>query len=194
MKNSTLFLICMAFLATVIALATHASAYCASCEEEGDWSQSASNFISGTPTSDEPIAFGPKSVRKTTSQFENKANAASSAAQAPTEELVLKRINAAPSTVSSESVTKITAVFALNGSEQTELQLTATASIKDSTGKEVGKLNMIKTAGNEYSCDWAASVQAGIYIVDIAASSLQGSANFNNALNIEVVGSANATI
>jgi hypothetical protein len=156
-----------------------------------------------------PAEFGPKAVRKTASQFENKTKAAevttdrganaaaSSGAQSPTAELILRSINATPALVSSASAVKITAVFALNGSEQaenqTEMQLTATASIKDSTGKEVEKLNLIKTSGNEYSNDWVASVPAGIYIVDIAASYLQGSASFNDALQIEVVGSANAT-
>ena len=213
MKNATLFLICMAFLATIVALASFASAQCASCVKEGDWSQSASNFIEGTPTSDVPVEFGPKAVRKTASQFENKtkaeeetaqsnanpaaSSATSSATQSPTAELILKSINATPALVNSTSAVKITAVFALNGSEQaenqTEIQLTATASIKDSTGKEVEKLSLIKTSGNEYSKDWNASVPAGIYSVDIAASSLQGAGNFNDALQIEVVGSGNAT-
>ena len=193
MKNSTLFLICMAFLATIVALASYASAGCASCEKEGDWSQSASNFIEGKPTSDVPAEFGPKVVRKTESQFENKTKAA----QSPTAELILRSIIATPALVNSASAAKITAVFALNGSEQadneTEIQLTSTASIKDSTGKEVEKLNLIKASGNEYSNDWIANVPAGIYSVDIAASSLQGAENFNDVLQIEVVGFANAT-
>lgn len=209
MKNSTLFLICMAFLATIVALASFASAECASCMKEGDWSQSANNFIEGKPTSDVPTEFGPKAVRKTDSQFEkqpdatqetvgSEANAtASSDAGAAKAEIILRSINATPALVNSASAVKITAVFALNGSEQaenqTEMQLTATASIKDSTGKEVEKLNLIKTSGNEYSNDWIASVSAGIYSVDIAASYLQGSASFNDALQIEVVGSDNAT-
>jgi hypothetical protein len=193
MKNSTVFLICMAFLATIVALASYASAQCASCEKEGDWSQSASNFIEGKPTSDEPAEFGPKAVRKTESQFENKTKAA----QSPTAELILRSIIATPALVNFASAVKITAVFALNGSlqaeNQTEMQLTATASIKDSTSKEVEKLNLIKASANEYSNDWIANVPAGIYSVDIAASSLQGSASFNDALQIEVVGSGNAT-
>jgi hypothetical protein len=214
MKNATLFLICMAFLATVVALASFASAGCASCEKEGDWGQSASNFIEGKPTSDVPAEFGPKAVRKTESQFEKKTKAAeetapsnanaaassatSSATQSQTAELILKSINATPALVNSTSAVKITAVFALNGSEQaenpTEIQLTATASIKDSTGIEVEKLSLIKKSGNEYSKDWNASVPAGIYSVDIAASSLQGAGNFNDALQIEVVSSGNTTI
>ena len=192
MKNATLLLICMAFLATIVALASYASAQCAACEKEGDWIQSASNFIEGKPTSDVPAEFGPKAVRKTESQFENKTKA-----QSPIAELILLSINATPALADSASAAKITAIFALNGSDQaedqTEIQLTATASIKDSTGKEVEKLSLIKTSGNEYSNDWVASVPVGIYSVDIAASSMQGAGNFNDALQIEVVDSGNAT-
>ncbi len=191
MKNSTLFLICMAFLASIVALASFASAECASCMKEGDWSNSANNFINGEPTSDEPIAFGPKVVRKTESQFEKTNTDASSEKPSANDELALKSINAIPAQVKSKDAVKIIAAFALNSSTQAEneaeLQLTATASIKDSTGKEVEKLILIKTSANEYSKDWNANVPAGIYSVDIAASSLQGAGNFVNALQIEVV-------
>lgn len=196
MRKSTSFLICMAFLASIVALASFASAQCSSCMKEGDWSQSANAFISGTPISDEPIAFGPKEARKTESQFD-KTNAASAGAQSQTAELILKSINATPSLAYSSGTVKITAAFALNGSteeeNQAEMQLTATASIKDSTGKEVEKLNLIKTSGNEYSKDWNVNVPPGIYSVDIAASSLEGAGNFVNALQIEVVEAGNAT-
>jgi len=207
MKNATLFLICMAFLATIVALASFASAACSSCEKEGNWDDSAKNFIEGKPTSDVPAEFGPKAVRKTESQFENKTKAADETATGNTNvapsseeassaaELILKSINATPALVNSASAVKITAVFALNGSEQTEsqteIQLTATASIKDATGKEVGKLSLIKASGNEYTKDWNANVPAGIYSVDIAASSLQGVGTYSNVLQIEVVGSGN---
>ena len=182
----------MALLATIVVLASYASAQCAACGKEGDWTQSASNFIEGKPTSDVPAEFGPKAVRKTESQFENKTKA-----QSPIAELILLSINATPALADSASAVKITAIFALNGSDQaedqTEIQLTATASIKDYTGKEVEKLSLIKTSGNEYSNDWVASVPAGIYSVDIAASSMQGAGNFNDALQIEVVDSGNST-
>lgn len=199
----------MAFLASIVALGSSASAECSSCMKEGDWSQSANAFIAGQPISDEPIAFGPKVVRKTESQFENKTKAAEenaqsnenaaivAASQPQTAELILKSINATPAYANSAGTVKIIAAFALNGSlqaeNQTEILLTATASIKDSTGKEVEKLSLIKTSGNEYSKDWKANVPAGIYSVDIAASSLQGAGNFKNALHIEVVGSGNET-
>lgn len=196
MKRFTLYLICMAFLASIVALASFASAECSSCMKEGDWSQSANAFISGTPISDEPIAFGPKVARKTASQFD-KAEAASTESQPQTAELILKSINATPALAYSSGTVKVTAAFALNGSEveqnQEEMQLTATASIKDSTGKEVEKLNLIKTSVNEYSKDWNVNVPPGIYSVDIAASSLEGAGNFVNALQIEVIDAGNAT-
>lgn len=186
----------MAFLASIVALASFASAECSSCMKEGDWSQSANAFIAGTPISDEPIAFGPKEARKTESQFD-KAEAASAQSQSQTAELILKSINATPALAYSSGTVKITAAFALNGSaeeqNQEELQLTATASIKDSTGKEVEKLNLIKTSYNEYSKDWNVNVPPGIYSVDIAASSLEGAGNFVNALQIEVIDAGNAT-
>lgn len=197
MKTSTLFLIGMAFLASIVALASFASAECSSCMKEGDWSQSANNFIEGKPTSDVPIEFGPKVARKTESQFDKTNAATDAASQSQTAELILKSINATPALAYSSTTVKITAAFALNGSteeeNQAEMQLTATASIKDSTGKEVEKLNLIKTSGNEYSRDWNVDVPPGIYSVDIAASSLEGAGNYVNALQIEVVDSGNAT-
>jgi hypothetical protein len=177
--------------------------------KEGDWTASANNFIEGKPTSDVPVEFGPKAVRKTESQFENKTNAAQAAeqsnanaatdaaSQSQTAELILKSINVTPALAYSSGTVKITAAFALNGSteeeNQAEMQLTATASIKDSTGKEVEKLSLIKISGNEYSKDWKVNVPSGIYSVDIAASSLDGAGNYVNALQIEVIDSGNAT-
>ena len=200
MKNATLLLICMAFLASIVALASFASAECSSCMKEGDWGMSANNFIEGKPTSDVPVEFGPKAVRKTVSQFgirPKQRRLQAQTSQSQTAELILKSINATPALAYSSGTVKITAAFALNGTteeeNQAEMQLTATASIKDSTGKEVEKLNLIKTSGNEYSRDWKVNVPSGIYSVDIAASSLEGAGNYVNALQIEVVDSGNAT-
>lgn len=200
MKTSTLLLICMVFLASFIALAFHACAECASCGKEGDWSQSANAFINGQPISDEPIPFGPKVARQTTSQFEKQDTSAQAAGQSGSgaaAELILKSINATPAPASQASTVKITAAFALNGSasqeDQTELQLTATATIKDSAGKVVETLNLIKTSENEYSKEWTANVPPGIYSVDVAASSLEGAGDFANALQIEVVAAGNSS-
>ena len=191
MKILMLFAAGLAVLAALFALAATASAVCSSCMQEGDWSESAQNFIEGKPINEEPIEFGPKAVRKTESQFE-KDNEASAAA-AP--EMVLKSINATPATAVEASPVKITAVFGLSNQTEegsaTELQLTATATIKDSTGKEVEKLSLIKSGMNEYSKDWTAGAP-GVYSVDIAAASLQGTASFANSLQIVVTAAAAA--
>jgi hypothetical protein len=200
MKSSTLLLIGMVFLLSVIALASHAFAECSSCMKEGDWSQSANAFLSGTPISDEPILFGPKAARETSSQFENQDKTTGAAGQnganaAP--ELILKSSSANPASAYQGDKVKITAAFALNGStsaeEQTDLQLTAAATIKDSTGKKIETLNLINASGNEYSNDWTANVPPDIYSVDIVASSLEAAGNFANAMQIEVVASGNAS-
>ncbi len=203
MKKSTLILICLAFLMAMTALAFSASALCSTCMQEGDWGQSASNFIEGKTTSDAPQAFGPKVVRQTASQFENTskatpeasgsdANAAIAPAAATSVQEVainLTSINASPDSVNSGSPVKITAVFSLSS----ETLLTASAAIKDTTGKEVGTVNLVKSSGNEYSGYWNAQVPAGLYSASIFASSLQGSGIFNDALPINVVASGNTS-
>lgn len=224
MKNSILFLVCIAFLVAMTASVSSASAVCSTCTQEGDWSQSASSFLEGKPISDVPQESGPRAVRKTTSQFENKskaaqeapssddANAAATAtvdANAANVAINLTSINASPSSVNSGSPVKITAIFSVSSPVQPENQteiannastspddetlLTASAAIKDSTGKEVGNVNLLKFAGNEYFGYWNAQVPAGVYNVNIFASSPQGSGTFNNALQISVVASGNVS-
>jgi hypothetical protein len=223
MKKSTLILICIAFLMAMTALAFSASALCSTCMQEGDWGSSASSFLEGTPISDVPQAFGPRVVRETTSQFENtskatqgatgsNANAAvtpGAAASVPEVAINLMSVNASPDSVNSGSPVKITAVFSVSSSIQSENQtgianntststvgetlLTASAVIKNSAGKDVGTVNLVKSSGNEYSGSWNAQVPAGVYNANIFASSLQGSGNFNDALRINVVASGNAS-
>ncbi|MDD4652502.1 MAG: hypothetical protein PHQ34_09755 [Methanothrix sp.] len=198
MKYSTFILIGMVFLLSIVALMSHASAECVSCEKEGDWGQSANAFINGQPMSDDPIPFGPKVERQTTSQFEKQDKATDTAGQGSASvaaELLLKSLNVTPAQANQASTVKITATFALNGSteEQKELQLTAAATIKDSTGKDIVKLNLIRTSENEYSKDWTVNVPPGIYSVDIAASSLEAAGTFADAAQIEVVASGNAS-
>ena len=215
MKKS-LILICLAFLMAMAALAFSASAICSTCMQEGDWGQSASNFIEGKPTSDVPQAFGPKVVRETASQFENTSNetpaasssdaneavAAAPAASVPAVAINLVSINASPDSVNSGNPVKITAVFSVSLSKQTmnqtevannastspvgEVLLNASAAIKDSAGKEVGTVNLVKSSGDEYSGYWNAQVPAGVYDANIFASSMLGSGTFNDALRINV--------
>ena len=190
MKESTIFLICLASLAVIVALSSSAFAGCSSCMKEGDWSQSANAFLEGKTVSDGPVDFGPKAARQTSSQFDNSDDAKASDSSA---KIVLQSISATPDAIQANGMTKITAVFAQNGTtadDQKELQLTATATIKDSAGKEIRKLNLIKSAANEYSNNWAANVPEGVYSVDIAASSLDGASSFVDALQINVTSPA----
>ena len=222
MKKSTLILICIAFLMAMTALAFSASALCSTCMQEGDWGTSASNFLEGKPTSDVPQAFGPKVVRETASQFENTSKAtpasgsdanasatSAAAANVPEVAINLMSINATPDSVNSGSPVKITAVFSVSSSIQSENQtgiannastspagetlLTASAVVKNSAGKDVGVVNLVKSSGNEYSGSWNAQVPAGVYNANIFASSLQGSGNFSDALRINVVAIGNAS-
>jgi len=190
MKESTIFLICLASLAVIVALSSSAFAGCSSCMKEGDWSQSADAFLEGKTVSDEPVDFGPKAARQTSSRFENSNDAKASDSST---KIVLQSVNATPDAIEANGIAKITAVFAQNGTkaeDQEEMQLTATATIKDSAGKEIRKLNLIKSAANEYSNNWAANVPEGVYSVDIAASSLDGASNFADALQINVTSPA----
>lgn len=192
MKESTLFLICLASLAVIVALSSSAFAGCSSCMKEGDWSQSADAFLEGKTVSDEPVDFGPKAARQTSSQFENSNDAKASDSST---KIVLQSVNATPDAIEANGIARIAAVFAQNGTkaeDQEEMQLTATATIKDSAGKEIRKLNLIKSAANEYSNNWAANVPEGVYSVDIAASSLDGASNFADALQINVTSLANS--
>ncbi len=192
MKESTIFLICLASLAVIVALSSSAFAGCSSCMKEGDWSQSADAFLEGKTVSDEPVDFGPKAARQTSSQFENSNDAKASDSST---KIVLQSVNATPDAIEANGIARIAAVFAQNGTkaeDQEEMQLTATATIKDSAGKEIRKLNLIKSAANEYSNNWAANVPEGVYSVDIAASSLDGASNFADALQINVTSLANS--
>lgn len=197
MRESYLLPVALAILAALVVLAAGASGACSSCAKEADWSETASAFISGTPMSDKPIAYGPGVARAESSQFEREGQASTDTTESERAEggngkIALQSINATPATVNSTNTTKIVALFAINDSERQDqggMQLSASATIKDSADVAVKKLNLIKTSANVYSNDWIADVTPGIYSVDISASSLDGAASFQDVLQIEVVGS-----
>jgi hypothetical protein len=153
----------------------------------------APTFLNGRPINDEPIVFTAKAAREQSSQFENEAKGAAGNGSNDNDfgGIALRSINATPARVNSTGTTRITAVFAINGSErqdQAEMQLIANADVRDSAGTEVAKLTLIKQSANQYSNNWVANVLPGIYSVDISASSQEGVASFKDALNIEVIG------
>jgi thiosulfate/3-mercaptopyruvate sulfurtransferase len=65
------------------------------------------------------------------------------------------------------------------------------AFVKDSTGAQVSKIVMKRISGDQFAGIWNANVAAGVYRVDILASLKDVSKTFNDALNIEVVGTSN---
>lgn len=106
-------------------------------------------------------------------------------------------INADPINVSAGNAVSITAILATTSAEKptedsnaslnSESRVTASATIKNSTGINVANVVLIKASGNEYTGIWNASVLPGIYRVSISASSLEGSETFNDALQINVL-------
>ena len=69
MTKSTLILLCIAFTISIAILTLAASAQCSSCMKEGDWGESAKNFIEGKPIDDTPQLFGPKAERQKNSEL-----------------------------------------------------------------------------------------------------------------------------
>ena len=210
MKISALIPVSLVVVIMVAALTFSASAACSTCSKEEDWSKSATSFLEGTPINETQEEFGPKVARMASSQFEKKSEAdqmspaiaaparASPAASADAQPaIVLVSVNADHINVSAGNAVNITALFATTSAEKptdssnaslnSESRITASATIKNSTGINAANVVLIKTSGNEYTGIWNASVLPGIYSLSISASSLQGSETFNDALQINVL-------
>jgi hypothetical protein len=83
----------------------------------------------------------------------------------------------------------ITASFENNSSNSQgilETNLTAYATIKNSAGVEVGKVNLEHTSGEEYAGIWNANPIAGVYKATIVASAPGISKTFTDVLQIDV--------
>lgn len=215
MKISALIPVSIVVIMITAALSFSASAGCSTCSKEEDWTKSATSFLEGIPINETPQDFGPKAARMTSSQFDRESGAEeenpdSTATAAPDQTepaaaissepaIVLVSINADPINVSAGSTVNITAVFATTGevpasdnlsASDSNRRITASATIKNSTGIDAGNVVLIKTSGNEYTGIWNASVLPGKYNVSISAASLEGSETFNDALQINVLESS----
>ena len=214
MKISALIPVSIVVIMITAALSFSAFAGCSTCSKEEDWTKSATSFLEGIPINETPHDFGPKAARMTSSQFDRESgaeeNSDSTATAAPGQTeptasissepaIVLVSINADPINVSAGSTVNITAVFAsvpdVPASDNTSAsdsnnRITASATIKNSTGIDAGNVVLIKTSGNEYTGIWNASVLPGKYSVSISAASLEGSETFNDALQINVLESS----
>jgi len=71
--------------------------------------------------------------------------------------------------------------------------MTAYAIITSEAGVQVGNVALDKSPGGEYIGTWNAAIAAGIYNATIVASSVGKSRTFENALQIEVKESNNAS-
>jgi hypothetical protein len=218
MTKSTLILLCIALTISIAFLTLAASSQCTSCMKEGDWSQSAKNFIEGKPIDDTPKAFGPKAEREKSSQsttdnantrepLSETSDSATTLTQGAGIKLV--SIDAKPNPVTFGKPVEIVAAFQDRSLAQSENRtdadnnvtsavrketlLTATASISDTNGTEVGKVNLVKSSENEYSGVWNETALAGIYNVTLTATSLQPLKIFSDVLQIEVIDNDNVS-
>jgi hypothetical protein len=120
--------------------------------------------------------------------------------------IVLNDIRASPNPANHSNPVMITAVFGNNSSNsqinETQNNLSTStdlknfmvyADIKNSTGTEVGRVNLQRTSENEYAGIWNTNVASGTYKATIDASGSEGSKTFNDALQIVVSGSKNTT-
>ena len=83
----------------------------------------------------------------------------------------------------------ITTIFGNNSSNSQGIpvtNMTVYATIKNSAGVEVGKVNLERTSGEEYAGIWNANRTAGVYKATIVASAPGLSKSFNDALQIDV--------
>ena len=180
-----------------------------------DWASSAANFIESKPINDTPSSlsnpqqwrlenaeFNSSLLSESSGQTSNQASspavsntAASNAAVTPapttasTLNISLKDINAMPNPANSGSPVMITASFgniSSNSQSFPETNLTAYATIKNSAGVEVGKVNLERTSGEEYAGIWNDNEAPGTYKATIDASGSGGSKTFDDALQIVV--------
>jgi len=201
---------------TVVVTSSLAPIAFATCSHWGgdapdqDWASSAANFIEGKPINDTPSSlsnpqqwrlknaeFNSSLLSESSGQTSNQASnpAASNAAVTPTHtttpmlNISLKDINARPNPANSGSPVMITASFgniSSNSQSIPETNLTAYATIKNSAGVEVGKVNLERTSGEKYAGIWNDNEAPGTYKATIDASGSGGSKTFDDALQIVV--------
>jgi hypothetical protein len=206
MTRSGILIVTVALIVVMASLASTAYAICSTCGGEQDWAASANNFLEGKPINDTPSSLSnPQQARLKNTEFNSSllkedtgkpANNPNNLAVTSTLNVSLKDINAMPNPVNSGSPVMITTSFGNNSSNSQsipETNMTAYATIRNSAGVEVGKVNLERTSGEEYAGIWNANPTEGVYKATIVASASGVSKTFNDALQIEVSGSRNTT-
>ena len=199
MTKSIILMVLVSIMVIVSSLSFNAFAICKTCGAEEDWSASANNFLEGKPINDTPSSLSnPQQNRLRNSDFDSNllkeataksANSPNNLVATSTLNISLKDINAMPNPVNSGSPVMITASFGNNSSDSQSIpatNMTVYATIKNSAGVEVGKVNLERTSGEEYAGIWNANPAAGVYKATIVASALGASKTFNDALQIDV--------
>jgi hypothetical protein len=171
--------------------------------EQPDWTQSATAFLEGKPIQDAPSTLsGPKQARLLNAQIDakKKASQASNAAENTTAsfDIDLFEIRAVPNPANFNDEVKIIAVFGNISSSSTTpsnpaeiidlTHLTVYADITNSSGLNVGKINLKPSSENGYFGIWNASIESDIYNATIEATGADGSKRFIDALQIVVIG------
>jgi hypothetical protein len=202
----------------VISNSVHATlATCPACEgDQPDWMASATTFLEGKRINDTPSTLsGPQQARLLNAQIDSRkkanqaSNAASNTATTPTNnstsmfDIGRNDIRAVPNPANFGDTVKIIAVFGNissnlttsdNPSKMTDLtSMMVYADIKNSAGLEAGRVNLKRSSENEYVGIWNARVGSDAYNATIETSGPDGSKTFNDALQIVIRGSENAT-
>jgi hypothetical protein len=206
MTRSRILLVTLAVMVVTASLASTAYAICSTCGGEQDWSASANNFLEGKPINDIPSSLSnPERNRLKNSDFNSSllkedigksVNSPNNLVATSALNVSLEDVNATPNPVNSGSPVMITTSFGNNSSNSQSIpkaNMTAYATVRNSAGVEVGKVNLERTSGDEYAGIWNANQTAGVYKATIVASASGVSKTFNDALQIEVSGSKSAS-
>jgi hypothetical protein len=159
-----------------------------SCPYSQEWSPK--SFLEDTPT--ETNSSATKEIASKASDDLN------SSAKVPTLSIDLKNASAEPNPADLGRPVKITVAFGESSSNKTSDNSTATkgakkmayATIRNSAGTEVDRVNLDRTSGEEYAGIWNANVAVGVYQATIVVSTSGASKIFDNALEIEIIPSS----
>jgi hypothetical protein len=193
-------------MATFVGLLSHADGQgCPTCgrAEEYDWISSAADFIAGKPANETPPIFPPLAARQNNPRYMagfgsewNKASAASASNESKTPlveqkilDVALENVSASPNPVNPNNPVMITAILRrpISNADKNETGSTfsAYASMRNSAGNEIDRINLVPLSNETYAGIWNAN-KAGIYRATIVASSPDASKIFNDALQIDV--------
>jgi hypothetical protein len=184
------FIVAPVTLALIIILACLASSAAAqscsgctqsSCPLSQEWS--AKSFLENTPTETNTVA-----TKEIADKASDKLN---SSIKVPKLSIDLKNTSAEPNPVNLGRPVKFAAVFGDNSTATSGTKITAYATIRNSAGTEIDKVDLEHTYGEGYAGMWNANVAVGVYEVSIVASASDASKNFNDALRIEVISPSN---